>query len=163
MKNLVPVMNFGATAAVCAAEADAKAIRNGWPPGSFSPQTRVAFHLQLQAVLDFTNAAAIRALGIKKTELMGCDWEAEQTAGREALTQALARAAFETYAEGLIVPSARLKGGRQRRGLSGPFNARLNHHRPGRNEHPVCARPITVIVHAEELLSEARATEKQHE
>jgi RES domain-containing protein len=109
VKSLVPVMNFGTTAAVTAAEADAKAIRNGWPPGSLSPQTRVAFHLQLQSVLDFTNAAALRALGIKKTELTGCDWEAEQTAGREALTQALA--AFETYAEGLIVPSARLKGG----------------------------------------------------
>ena len=30
---------------------------------------------------------------------------------REALTQAIARAAFEHLAEGLVMPSARLKGG----------------------------------------------------
>src|SRR4051794_7578588 len=46
VKSLVPPMNFGTTAAVTAAEADAKAIRSGWPPGSLSPQTRVAFHLE---------------------------------------------------------------------------------------------------------------------
>jgi hypothetical protein len=34
-----------------------------------------------------------------------------QAAGREALTQAVARAAFETSAEGVIVPSAQKAGG----------------------------------------------------
>lgn len=99
------------TAEVTAAEADAKAIRYGWPPGSFSPQTRVGFHLFLQAVLNLTDAKVLATLGHAQAELIACDWESEQLSGCEALTQALGRAALETYAEGLIVPSARLKGG----------------------------------------------------
>jgi RES domain-containing protein len=108
---LVPALNFGTTAEVTAAEADAKARRNHWPPGSFGPQLRVGFHLTLQSLLDFTDAAVLKALGVKNADLVGCDWLADQVADREALTQALGRAAFETEAEGLIVPSARLKGG----------------------------------------------------
>jgi len=54
----------------------------------------------------------LKALSLKKTDLTTCDWDAAQTAGDEALTQAVGRAAFETLAEGLIAPSARLKGGR---------------------------------------------------
>lgn len=111
VQNLIPAMNFGTTAEVTAAEADAKAIRNGWPPGSFSPQTRVGFRLDLRAVLDLTDAKVLAAFGHTEAELITCNWESEQVAGREALTQALGRAAFETYAEGLIVPSARLRGG----------------------------------------------------
>jgi RES domain-containing protein len=110
-KSLVPAINFGTTAAVTAAEADAKAIRSGWPPGSLSPQTRVAFRLDLQSILDLTDATVLKTLGVRNSDLTGCDWETEQNAGREALTQALARAAFETHTEGLLVPSARLKNG----------------------------------------------------
>jgi hypothetical protein len=43
--------------------------------------------------------------------MTSCDWLAEQAAGREAVTQAIARAAFENLAEGLVVPSARNPGG----------------------------------------------------
>jgi RES domain-containing protein len=110
-KNLIPALNFGTTDAVTAAEADAKAKRFGLSPALLTPQTRIAFALKLQAILDLTDAAILKALGVKKTDLIACDWEADQTAGHEALTQALARAAFETLAEGLMVPSARLKTG----------------------------------------------------
>lgn len=111
VRNLMPALNFGTTAAVAAAEADAEAIRNGWPVGSLNPQTRVAFNLALHSVLDLTDAAVRKALGVTRTALTKCDWTSDQSAGREALTQAVARAAFETLAEGLIVPSARLPNG----------------------------------------------------
>jgi RES domain-containing protein len=111
VRSLVPALNFGTTADVTAAEADAKARRSGWPPGALSPQTRVAFQLDLRAILDLTDVAVLKALRLRKRDLVDCDWEAEQLAGREALTQAVARAAFETFAEGLLVPSARLAGG----------------------------------------------------
>ena len=111
VRNLIPAVYFGATAAVAAAEADAKAIRNGWPPGSLHPQTRAVFHLDLHSVLDLRDPVVRRGLGVSVTALVRCDWEAEQAAGREALTQAVGRAAFETLAEGLVVPSAQVPRG----------------------------------------------------
>jgi RES domain-containing protein len=62
---------------------------------------------ELQAVMDLTTPSVRNALGIRKTDLTACEWEAEQLRGREPLTQAIARAAFERMAEGLVVPSAR--------------------------------------------------------
>jgi RES domain-containing protein len=50
-------------------------------------------------------------LGVKKSDILACDWDAEQSAGKEPVTQAIARAALENFAEGLVVPSARHRGG----------------------------------------------------
>ncbi|RYF94942.1 MAG: RES domain-containing protein, partial [Chitinophagaceae bacterium] len=47
----------------------------------------------------------------ESVRLTGCDWDGEQKAEREALTQAIARATFERMAEGLVVPSAQAPGG----------------------------------------------------
>jgi RES domain-containing protein len=110
-QNLIPAVYFSTTAATVAVEADAEAIRLGWPPGSLRPQTRVPFHLALQSVVDLTDAAVLRALHLSRRDLVQCDWQTGQLVGREALTQAVGRAAFETYAEGLVAPSARLRGG----------------------------------------------------
>lgn len=66
---------------------------------------------QLQRTLDLTDPAIRRALQVRVTDILNCDWPGEQGAGREALTQAIARAAFENLAEGLVVPSARHPGG----------------------------------------------------
>jgi RES domain-containing protein len=106
VRNLIPALNFFTTAATANAEADARAIRLNWPPSVLIAQTRVAFHLSLQAMLDLTDPNTLKALKLKKTDLVNCDWSAAQAADQEALTQAVARAAFETSAEGLIVPSA---------------------------------------------------------
>lgn len=111
VRNLVPSLCFSTTAATVAAEVDAEANRTNWPPGSVLPQTRVAFDLVLQEMLNLTDAPTLKILHLTDLDLTGCDWEAEQKADREALTQAVARAAFETRAEGLIVPSARFPGG----------------------------------------------------
>ena len=48
---------------------------------------------------------------VRITDILNCDWLSEQNGGREALTQAIARSAFENLAEGLVVPSARFRGG----------------------------------------------------
>ncbi|HEY5912551.1 MAG TPA: RES family NAD+ phosphorylase [Verrucomicrobiae bacterium] len=68
-------------------------------------------HWELQSVVDLTTPAIRTALKVTLKEIVTADWDAEQTAGREPVTQAIARAAFEHLAEGLIVPSARRKGG----------------------------------------------------
>lgn len=46
-----------------------------------------------------------RSLGLSITRLFAVDWRAEQDAGREALTQAVGRGAFEAGLQGLLVPS----------------------------------------------------------
>lgn len=109
---LMPAIYFATTPATATAEADAEATRLGWPPGSLVPKTRVTFNLNLQGVLDLTDANTLKALKVRKKDLITCDWAAEQAAGREALTQAVARAAFENSIEGLLVPSVRTPGGK---------------------------------------------------
>jgi RES domain-containing protein len=93
------------------AEAYYKGRRYGWKRADFKAQLIVGMHWELQAVVDLTSATTLRDLGVKKAEILMCDWEAEQKAGHEPITQSIARAAFENFAEGLVVPSARHPGG----------------------------------------------------
>jgi RES domain-containing protein len=93
------------------AEAYHKGRRYGWTQADFNAQLRIGMHWELQRVVDLTVPATLRALRVSRNDILTCDWVAEQTAGREALTQAIARAAFEHLAEGLAVPSARHRGG----------------------------------------------------
>jgi RES domain-containing protein len=86
-------------------------LRYGWTPADFHARLTVGMHWQLQAVVDLTVAATLKALKVTTREIVSVDWDAEQTAGDEPVTQAIARAAFEHLAEGLIVPSARRQGG----------------------------------------------------
>lgn len=93
------------------AEAYNKGRRYGWSAADFKAQLIVAMHWQLQAVVNLTTPAVLEDLGVKKSDILACDWDAEQKAGKEPVTQAIARAAFENFAEGLVVPSARHRGG----------------------------------------------------
>jgi RES domain-containing protein len=93
------------------AEAYYKGRRYGWSRVDFKAQLIVGMHWELQAVVDLTSANVLKALGVKRSDILACDWDAEQKAGREAVTQAIARAAFENFAEGLVVPSVRHHGG----------------------------------------------------
>jgi len=92
-------------------EAYYKGRRYGWSAADFKAQLIIGMHWQLQAVVNLTTSIALKALGVKKSEILACDWAAEQSAGKEPVTQAIARAAFENFAEGLVVPSARHRGG----------------------------------------------------
>ena len=69
------------------------------------PRVLVAVDVDLPRVLDMTDPRVRRALGLSITRLFSIDWRAEQNAGREALTQALGRAAFAAGFDGLLVPS----------------------------------------------------------
>jgi RES domain-containing protein len=111
VKQLVPALNFGTTPEVTFAEANYKFIAAGLPAGSFTPQTWVEFELILQEMIDLTDGSILATLGLTQAALTSCDWEGAQIAGLEPLTQGVSRAAFETMAEGLIVPSARLAAG----------------------------------------------------
>jgi RES domain-containing protein len=108
---LMPTVYASTDAATLAAELNYKAPRYGLTPGQLRAQLTIGMRWKLQGAVDLTMAATLGALGVSKAEIVNCDWLAEQNAGREALTQAIARAAFERLAEGLIVPSARRPGG----------------------------------------------------
>jgi RES domain-containing protein len=111
VKGLMPTIYASTTPDTLNAEAYYKGRRYGWTAADFNAQLMVGMHWELQAVVDLRVAATLRALKVTHKEIISVDWDAEQTAGREPVTQAIARAAFEHLAEGLIVPSARLKNG----------------------------------------------------
>jgi RES domain-containing protein len=111
VKGLMPTVYASTDPATLSEELNYKGLRYGWSPADFKTQLRIGMHWELQKVLDFTSAATLKALKTSHSEMVKCDWDTEQKAGREPLTQALARAAFENLAEGLIVPSARRPGG----------------------------------------------------
>lgn len=111
VKGLMPTIYASTSPDTLNAEVYYKALRYGLRPADLKTQLVVWMHWELQAVLDLTSPTTLRALKVTKGEIINCDWDAEQSAGREPVTQAIARAAFEQQAEGLIVPSARHKGG----------------------------------------------------
>lgn len=111
VRHLMPAVYASTDPLTLAAELHYKAAKYGWTAASFHPRLTVGMHWELQAVVDLTAGAVLGALGTSNTDLTNCDWETEQTAGREALTQAIGRAAFERLAEGLMLPSARRHGG----------------------------------------------------
>jgi RES domain-containing protein len=86
--------------------------RYGIPRAKATPRVRVAIDLQLQRIVDLSSSAALRALGVTRKELAAVDWEAEMDAGKEALTQAIGRLAFDEKLEGIVVPSSRAAGGK---------------------------------------------------
>ncbi len=91
-------------------------LKHGWRAAGIDDYTLrchvfVGIGVRLSRVLDLTNDATLNALGLKNADLMA-DWRADQRAGRESLTQALGREARDAGFEALLVPSARLAGGR---------------------------------------------------
>lgn len=111
VKGLMPTIYASTDPVTLNAEAYYKGLRYGWTKADFLGQLMVGMHWELQAVVDLTLPATLRALKVTHREIVTVDWDAEQTAGVEPVMQAIARAAFEHLAEGLIVPSARRKGG----------------------------------------------------
>ena len=111
VEGLMPTVYASADALTLAAEVNHKASRYGLVPAQLRAQLSIGMNWNLQSVVDLTAKATLRALKVTMAQITKCDWEAEQAAGREALTQAIARAAYERLAEALIVPSARRSGG----------------------------------------------------
>lgn len=81
------------------------------PEADVFPFVAVSLEVEVERLLDLTNATVRRTLKVRKKDLVG-DWQAMQDLGQEALTQALGRMAHAAGYQGLLVPSAAKPGGR---------------------------------------------------
>lgn len=111
VRSLMPAVYASTDPLTLAAELHHKAAKYGLTASDFHSRMTVGMHWEFQAVVDLTAGAVLAALDASISELTNCNWETEQAEGREALTQAIGRAAFERLAEGLVLPSARRSGG----------------------------------------------------
>lgn len=94
------------------AEAMAGRRKYGLPDKLALPLVLRGIGIRLTRVLDLCDGGVRVSLRVSEDRLVGADWEAENRAGREAVTQAVGRAAAEAGFEGLIVPSAADPGAR---------------------------------------------------
>ncbi|HEX4141912.1 MAG TPA: RES family NAD+ phosphorylase [Pirellulales bacterium] len=85
---------------------------HGIPLSQAMPLVFVGVDAHLQAVLDVMSTEFLDRLDLTIAGLSQFDWQAEQDAGREALTQAIGRAAYAAGLEGILVPSARVSAAR---------------------------------------------------
>src|SRR5690349_14233716 len=87
------------------AEALARVRRAGHSDHLAMPLLFLALHARLERTIDLADVDRLRALSTSRRELETCDWRHEQKVGREALTQAIGRAAFGAGLDGILVPS----------------------------------------------------------
>jgi len=76
------------------------------------PRVLTALEVEIAALADLTAPAARRNLRVSRQRMRGEPWRRATEEGREALTQAIGRAAFESGLEGLLVFSAPDPSGR---------------------------------------------------
>jgi RES domain-containing protein len=94
------------------AEVMAGRRKYGLPDKLALPLVLRGIGIRLTRVLDLCDGGVRVSLRMSEDRLVGADWEAENRAGREAVTQAVGRAAAEAGFEGLVVPSAADPGAR---------------------------------------------------
>jgi RES domain-containing protein len=83
----------------------------GFPLSRAMPRVIVSLEAKLERVLDLRDGDTRRTLGVSERRMLDEPWREEQKRGREALTQALGRLAFEADMQALLVASAARKGG----------------------------------------------------
>lgn len=86
--------------------------RYGIPPEQRMPLVMVAIDVGLERCLDITCGTIRRLLRVSQTRMLADDWGAMQERSQEALPQAIARISRSLGIQGLIVPSAQLRGER---------------------------------------------------
>ena len=109
-----PAVYTSTTDLTAAHERGARARFYGAPEELLQPAVLMAVSFDLGAVLDLGDEEVCTTLGVAREDLRGGGvrhWRTEQADGREALTQALGRAAFAAGAEGLLIPSAEVADG----------------------------------------------------
>lgn len=87
------------------AEWKAQLQRAGIPLEQKLPAVLSFGDVELQRLLEL-GPALLRRLRASREQLLAVEWEDENHAGRESLSQALARAALDAGCEALLVPSA---------------------------------------------------------
>jgi RES domain-containing protein len=70
------------------------------------PRVFVAISAKLSNVLKLTDGKVRQQLRISQSRMVGEDWRKEQDRGRESLTQAIGRAAYENGLKAILVRSA---------------------------------------------------------
>ena len=93
------------------AEALARVRHYGIPDADALPRVLVALDASLASLADLTDGGARRILGVSRRRLRSEPWRRAADAGREALTQAIGRAAFAAGLEALLVPSSASRAG----------------------------------------------------
>jgi len=76
------------------------------------PRVLTALEIEVEALADLTCPRARQALKVSKSRMRSEPWRRATEEGREAVTQAIGRAAFERGLEGLLVFSAPDPAGR---------------------------------------------------
>ena len=92
-------------------EALAHFLHYGLPIAKALPRVLASLESRLRRVLDLTDAGVRRLLGVSERRFLDEPWRKMQKKGREALTQAVGRLAYEADWEELLAPSAARKGG----------------------------------------------------
>jgi RES domain-containing protein len=84
----------------------------GLPVSKAMPRVIVALEANLERVLDLGDGNVRRVLVVSMKRMLSEPWRKEQQKGREALTQAIGRLAYELDIQAILVPSAARKAGR---------------------------------------------------
>jgi RES domain-containing protein len=84
----------------------------GIPVADAMPRVLAAVEVSVASLADLTTPGARRSLRVSRRRMRREDWRRATDDGREALTQAIGRAAFERGLEGLLVFSAPDPAGR---------------------------------------------------
>lgn len=94
----------------CTEELEFAARNEGAKVEEKLPRTFTGIKVELEKVLDLTDAGVRRKLGITKKVLVETNWLKENSEGKEATTQVIGRVAKGAGFEALLVPSARWPG-----------------------------------------------------
>jgi phage protein U len=70
----------------------------------------IAIDVKFAKLLDLTRGTVRKMMGISAARMSADDWRATNRRGRESLTQAVGRAAYECNLEGIVAPAC--DGGR---------------------------------------------------
>ena len=83
----------------------------GFPVSKAMPRVIVALEAKLERVLDLRDGDVRRALVVSEKRMLTEPWREEQKKGREALTRAIGRIAYDLDVQALLAPSAARKDG----------------------------------------------------
>lgn len=110
LKGTFEVLYLSCDLRTCIEEIITSAERDGFQVEETLPRTAVGIEVKLSRVLDLTDPAVRRRLGITKKNLTAPNWVKSQNAGQEAFTQQIGRLAREAGFEAILVPSAVARG-----------------------------------------------------
>lgn len=104
-----PVLYLSCDIHTCVEETTKSFTQAGTSVAQALPRTIVGVEVRLTRVLDLTDPAVLRLLGITRLRLIRTDWVTSQDVdGREAFTQNIGRLARDAGLEAILAPSAAL-------------------------------------------------------